>query len=42
MYLPIIGTSYSTYFAGYTRELLYILLNFQVSEKLYRGPEFLL
>ena len=29
-------------FACYTRELLYILLDFQVSETLYRGPEFLL
>ena len=29
-------------FAGYTRELLYILLDFQVSEMLYGGPEFIL
>ena len=29
-------------FACYTRELLYILLEFQVSEMLYKDPEFLL
>ena len=29
-------------FASYMRELLYILLHFQVSEMLYRGPKFLL
>ena len=27
-------------FDGCTRDLLYILLSFQVSERLYRGPEF--
>ena len=27
-------------FAGYTQKILYILTEFQISERLHRGPEF--
>ena len=35
------GNTLLIIFTGYTRKILYIFTEFQVSERLHRGPEFL-